>query len=594
MPAVPRSDPAISVSQSYRTSYHTANLLDSSLTWSSGMPSGEDAASDDEDDFFGNPLKHLMPKVINVRKSGNQERTTAKGIAKGDSAERDMIEKEITLGDLKEDDDEVLMLVGKKKAKEDPALSTVEREIRELEVFSNISALPSSGLNPTKSSSTKMHSKRRRKVIESNDSKSPANSIIIDDDIVVDEDDNLFAEEKLFIVEPHCSIEIGDLEGCDTYIKRWKMSETFANIVKLYASSWSCSPGNVILSLRNGKRISAEDTPRSVAFSEKDVNYLSVYKNNQNENQSRNQISIKWLLPERNKPIITAVSKDTPFIILKREFAVDNNLDEEKLTLVFDNERINPQETVSTLGIEDDLEMFAMIFRYDKLRMDLYHCLRIPISTTCLYSTSTHPLSEQRDLYQILGIESSATAKEIKAAYYQLSKIYHPDRHDEAYEVLSSEEKRKAYDKKYHENWTETPTGSWPTQIRVKKNFDDLGLDYKTFEDFQRSVNTRKQQTRHDHWQMPDEFFTNFGSRREFTNTFRPRTGAYFTYSYKDPMQRQREMREWQILKEIEEEKRKSKYKTPTFMVLSFVAALATAKAFSANVTSRTRSCLVS
>lgn len=43
----------------------------------------------------------------------------------------------------------------------------------------------------------------------------------------------------------------------------------------------------------------------------------------------------------------------TPFMILKRDFAIDNGLDEEKLTLVFDSERINPQETVDTLGIED-------------------------------------------------------------------------------------------------------------------------------------------------------------------------------------------------------------------------------------------------
>lgn len=43
----------------------------------------------------------------------------------------------------------------------------------------------------------------------------------------------------------------------------------------------------------------------------------------------------------------------------------------------------------------------------------------------------------------------------------------------------------------------------------------------------------RKQWTKHDHWQMPDEFFAHFGSRREFTNTFRPRTATYFTYSYK-------------------------------------------------------------
>lgn len=40
-------------------------------------------------------------------------------------------------------------------------------------------------------------------------------------------------------------------------------------------------------------------------------------------------------------------------MILKRDFAIANDLDEEKLTLIFDGARINPEETVNTLGIED-------------------------------------------------------------------------------------------------------------------------------------------------------------------------------------------------------------------------------------------------
>lgn len=46
--------------------------------------------------------------------------------------------------------------------------------------------------------------------------------------------------------------------------------------------------------------------------------------------------------------------QDTPFTIVKRDFAIDNSLDEEKLLLVFDGERINLEETANTLGIEDD------------------------------------------------------------------------------------------------------------------------------------------------------------------------------------------------------------------------------------------------
>ncbi|CAK7893510.1 dnaJ-related protein Scj1p [[Candida] anglica] len=63
------------------------------------------------------------------------------------------------------------------------------------------------------------------------------------------------------------------------------------------------------------------------------------------------------------------------------------------------------------------------------------------------------------DYYSILGINKRANEKEIKTAYRQLSKQYHPDKnsspeaHDkfvevgEAYEVLSNKEKRANYDK---------------------------------------------------------------------------------------------------------------------------------------------------
>lgn len=72
-------------------------------------------------------------------------------------------------------------------------------------------------------------------------------------------------------------------------------------------------------------------------------------------------------------------------------------------------------------------------------------------------------MAEKRDYYEVLGVPKTASADEIKRAYRQLAKKYHPDMHpgdkeceekfkeaNEAYEILSDEEKRQKYDQYGH------------------------------------------------------------------------------------------------------------------------------------------------
>jgi DnaJ-class molecular chaperone len=84
------------------------------------------------------------------------------------------------------------------------------------------------------------------------------------------------------------------------------------------------------------------------------------------------------------------------------------------------------------------------------------------------------------DYYSILGVSKNASGGDIKKAYRKLAVKYHPDKNpgnkeaeekfkqiNEAYEVLSDEEKRKKYDR-FGENWNKVPEGGPGAQYQYQ------------------------------------------------------------------------------------------------------------------------------
>ncbi len=137
------------------------------------------------------------------------------------------------------------------------------------------------------------------------------------------------------------------------------------------------------------------------------------------------------------------------------------------------------------------------------------------------------------DYYNILGINKDATQDEIKKAYRNLARKYHPDlipndptakdkfqEINEANEVLSDPEKRKKYDA-YGENW---------------KHADEFEEQRKAYEEAQRQGNASGRQT---YWYSTDGTHFSHGGANDsgfsdfFEELFGHYSGGSKHYSYR-------------------------------------------------------------
>lgn len=94
----------------------------------------------------------------------------------------------------------------------------------------------------------------------------------------------------------------------------------------------------------------------------------------------------------------------------------------------------------------------------------------------------------KRDYYEVLGVPKTATQNELKKAFYKLAKKYHPDTHpgdkeaeekfkeaNEAYQVLSDEQKRAQYDQLGPEMFEQASQGGGAGQGNPFGGFGGFG-----------------------------------------------------------------------------------------------------------------------
>jgi len=110
-----------------------------------------------------------------------------------------------------------------------------------------------------------------------------------------------------------------------------------------------------------------------------------------------------------------------------------------------------------------------------------------------LLSRNLCQTSQKVNYYEVLGLNSNASQKHVKIAYFRLAKKFHPDYNNspnaqpmfeiisEAYEVLSDPDKRKNYDEYGTPGETFGGTTEGPQRKRGDNTYSSEDLFHKIF-----------------------------------------------------------------------------------------------------------------